>query len=467
LSVCIERGKVSIVLGGRIFSRIRIKGAKFFPCTQQNDYPTPDFVAESAKTAARAFHAPTRDVTLVVPKSWTTAKVAQLPATAKINLPKVVAFELDRLTPLTADEALYDFVTLEETGERLSLFLAVCRSDVVMPYVKALADKGITAGRVATRASAMASCCSYLLRTPAVVFAEMRPGGYEGGFLIGRKLAASFSGTFDGEGFDERAGRVKIGMERAAAPYRNGGDVTTAITIRDGGIGEASAKDAFAAATVLTDVERKRLHMKTALPMLDLAESGAIVQSLWPKAEGLDLLARGYRKKAKSPIGLTVLLLVAIVALAVVQAVMPINIEQGKLNEIERQIKALKPAVRQVEALKKDIDVQEKENAAIADFKKGRPLTINLMREITKILPKTAWLTRARITDTAVDLEGYAGSAAEILPKLEASPFLKKVEFASPTFRDTRLNADRFVIKMEVENGKKADSGGSKGGIKE
>ena len=38
-----------------------------------------------------------------------------------------------------------------------------------------------------------------------------------------------------------------------------------------------------------------------------------------------------------------------------------------------------------------------------------------------------------------------------ILPKLEDSRYFKKVEFASPTIRDTRLKADRFIIKMEIE----------------
>jgi hypothetical protein len=56
-----------------------------------------------------------------------------------------------------------------------------------------------------------------------------------------------------------------------------------------------------------------------------------------------------------------------------------------------------------------------------------------------------------RVSETTVDLEGYASSATGLLSKLEASPFFKKVEFSSPTFRDTRMNADRFNIKMEIE----------------
>jgi hypothetical protein len=79
-------------------------------------------------------------------------------------------------------------------------------------------------------------------------------------------------------------------------------------------------------------------------------------------------------------------------------------------------------------------------------------MTIDLLKEITLLLPKYAWLARVHITDTNVDIEGYASSSpTAILPKLEASRYFKKVEFASPTFRDVRLNADRFAIKMEIE----------------
>jgi Tfp pilus assembly protein PilN len=91
---------------------------------------------------------------------------------------------------------------------------------------------------------------------------------------------------------------------------------------------------------------------------------------------------------------------------------------------------------------------------------------LNILKELTTVLPKTSWLTRVRITETNVEIEGYAGSATELLPKLEASPFFKKAEFASPTFRDARMNSDRFIIKMEIEGIKKAEGTTVKNGKK-
>jgi general secretion pathway protein L len=114
-----------------------------------------------------------------------------------------------------------------------------------------------------------------------------------------------------------------------------------------------------------------------------------------------------------------------------------------------------KEEVRKIEALKKELDSLNNEITTINNFKENRPMTLNILKELTSILPKTAWLTRARITESTVEIEGYASSASMLLPKLEASNYFKKAEFASPTFRDARMNADRFNIKMEIEGIKK------------
>ena len=104
----------------------------------------------------------------------------------------------------------------------------------------------------------------------------------------------------------------------------------------------------------------------------------------------------------------------------------------------------MKPLKRKLTPLAKERDI-------ISDFKNSRQMAIGLLKELTLLIPKDAWLTRVRISENQVNIEGYAPSATLLVPKLEASPFFKKVEFASPTYRDPKLNQDRFQIKMEIE----------------
>jgi general secretion pathway protein L len=182
-----------------------------------------------------------------------------------------------------------------------------------------------------------------------------------------------------------------------------------------------------------------------------------VIESLWPEAGGLNLLGRGRQTTDKHPVALTVILAVVVIALCALYLVVPIRIEGAKLAEMDRQIALRKDEIKKVEALKRDVAALEGDIAAINNFKANRPMVLNILKELTTVLPKTAWLTRTRVTETTVDIEGYAGSATELIPKLEASLYFTKTEFASPTFRDARMNADRFTIKMEIEGAKKAE----------
>jgi len=97
----------------------------------------------------------------------------------------------------------------------------------------------------------------------------------------------------------------------------------------------------------------------------------------------------------------------------------------------------------------------ESEIAAIDNFKNNSTVFLSIMKELTVILPANAWLTRIKITETMVEIEGYADAATDIMPKLEASSYFRKAEFTSATTRDPKKNVDRFAIKMEIGDDKK------------
>ena len=176
-----------------------------------------------------------------------------------------------------------------------------------------------------------------------------------------------------------------------------------------------------------------------------------MLESLWPKASGLNLLGKGLRRNLKKDVAMTVILIVMLLAAWVPYIALPLQREEKRLEEINRQIILRKEEVKKVEALRKEVEALNDETNAIRDFKETKPMALTILKELTTILPKDTWLTRTRIAETTAEIEGYAKSASEILPKLEQSKYLKKVEFAQPTIRDPRMDSDRFVIKMELE----------------
>jgi Tfp pilus assembly protein PilN len=144
-------------------------------------------------------------------------------------------------------------------------------------------------------------------------------------------------------------------------------------------------------------------------------------------------------------------LLAILAAIGLIWLLSPLQSADTKITAIESEIASRRGEVKKIETMKNDLESLEKDISVIRTFGGSRATMLNLTREMTTVLPRDTWLSRLRITESTVEIEGYASQATEILPKLEASPRFKKVEFAAPTARDTRLNADRFIIKMEIE----------------
>jgi hypothetical protein len=460
IAVVIEKKGFTLLQGVRVFSAIRAGTPRSFQFPEDG-YPLPEVVAANIRRALDDSAPGPKEVTLVIPRTWTMARGVALPSTVKENLSQAVAFEFDRLTPIVADQALYDFSPVREEAEKVSFLLTACRKDVVLPYVEALAAQNLKVKGVTTALSSMAFACGYLLDKKDAAFLHILPDGFEGAFLVDGALASAFGGPFNGGGAQEKIDQAIEAMENAGASDTDGVPPALGVLSSDPSVTPAMLKGALGSAVSLGEINGKGSWTKAGISASSLAAAGSIFASLWVKARGTNLLSQGNRHRERGPIIPTLLFLIAIAAMVVVRGVMPLSIEERRLEGINRQIGLLKPAVRQVEALKKEIEGREKEMAAMEGFKKGHPMTIDLLREVTRVLPKNAWLTRARITEKTVDLEGYAVSPAEILPKFESSPLFKKVEFASPTFRDTRQGTDRFVIKMEIEQaGKEEESNG-------
>ena len=92
--------------------------------------------------------APTR-VLMMPPEDILTRSVS-LPAQVRANLPQVIRYELDRLSPFQASDVLYDFAPRPgpKGAQRVNVDLALCRRDVADVWVKRLRDAGSPIDRI-------------------------------------------------------------------------------------------------------------------------------------------------------------------------------------------------------------------------------------------------------------------------------------------------------------------------------
>ncbi|WP_296805032.1 PilN domain-containing protein [Thiocapsa sp.] len=92
---------------------------------------------------------PTR-VLMMPPEDILTRSVS-LPSQVRANLPQVIRFELDRLSPFQAGDVLYDFLAKPgpKGAPRLRVELALCRRDLAAAWVKRMRDAGAPIDRIA------------------------------------------------------------------------------------------------------------------------------------------------------------------------------------------------------------------------------------------------------------------------------------------------------------------------------
>lgn len=470
ISVSIGKGSLSVAYGTKILSAMSLKGLKTYPLEESGRYPQPEEMISSLALAVNEFGAPRVALTLIIPKAWAIIRTVEFPSTVRENLASVVAFEMDRLTPFTSDEAFFDFKVLKEDGGRITLLLMAARSDAVMPYLNSLAANGFTVNRITVDIAGISAFCGQEGKDSDVLFIGIDEKEYEGAQFTGGSMVKVFSGSFKSTDETAKVDEVSAHLKKLIEESKELGrspKVTAHIKGSSPSIGEL-LKVRISVPVSLLKPSYARIQFLQPLQDIPYGTVGSLIESLQAGRNGLNLLKKGVQTKQKPPVAFTIILMIAIVVIWVAYLLAPLRGERQRLAEITQTASSLKAAVKKVEDLKKEAADLNAEIDLIKNFKEERPLVLTLMKELTTVIPKTTWLTRVRITETGVDIEGYAASASELLPKLEASKLFQKVEFASPTFRDVKMNSDRFVIKMEIEGIKKGSETAQKtdGGAK-
>lgn len=448
-----EKGEISVAVGSRFFSRINNIRAKKYLFSEK-EYPSPEFLTSCLSLARAELKAENYRLTLSLPKAWVVIKTVDYPSSVLENISNVMAFELDRITPFNPENAYFDFRIFKEETGKVNLLVAAVRTDLVDPYLKAIQEKGFKVDQITVNLLGLGTLCRFRYKTDQVLFVGIDDKQYEGLIYLSDNTLKVFSGLLPGE--DEKT--IVTGIQQEIGPSNSnsgesGAFEETVFYLKDINPSlKAEIKSRMEGPVQFLDEAdmgfESRGGKQGQLPYIAV---GGILESLWIRSLGINLLLKGLHKKSKPALGITILLVLALAVLFGIYWITPIEVEKERLQNIEKQIATKKVEIKKINNLKQEIESIYKEVFLINDFKQSKPLSSNILKELTLVMPKNTWLTRVRIFESQVNIEGYSPSATLLISKLEASDLFKKVEFSAPTFRDPRQNMDRFQIKMELE----------------
>ena len=124
--------------------------------------------------------------------------------------------------------------------------------------------------------------------------------------------------------------------------------------------------------------------------------------------------------------------------------------QQRQLALADREMRLLQTKMKKVNEFNRIVQDQRVRLAYLRTTVRGRVRPPEILRELTGLLPDTAYLSELTFRDRTVEITGVAPSASQLLPAIEASPLFSGVEFSAPIVAQG-AGLERFRIRMRLE----------------
>jgi len=166
---------------------------------------------------------------------------------------------------------------------------------------------------------------------------------------------------------------------------------------------------------------------------------------------GVNLLPVEKRpKRGVWPRRLQSLLIVVSLSLLLAATLLPLWQQRALVIRLQQQVDILQKDSGQVLNLREQLEKAAVSSRFLLQKKHSNPPIIELLRELTAILPDNTWLERLQIKGDALQLIGQSSSASALVGVIEESKLLGRVAFASPVTNDRRTGKERFVLDVHV-----------------
>jgi general secretion pathway protein L len=114
-------------------------------------------------------------------------------------------------------------------------------------------------------------------------------------------------------------------------------------------------------------------------------------------------------------------------------------------DRLAQAIRALDAEVRTVEGLSADLTQKRRLLENIRSIEKSDVRALPILRELTERVPQDAWLRTFTMDKQGLEITGQATAANQLIPLLENSPSLTRVEFTAPVTKAG--DKEQFRIK--------------------
>ena len=397
---------------------------------------------------------PSATLFLGIPREAAVLRYVEFPLAVKENLRDSLRYQLEKYVPFPPEELYFDYQVISEDKktDKLKLLLVVVKRDLVDPYIsleKTLGRRlsGIEVSSTAC-ANFFASQFGVAEKSPYVLI-HTRKGGIEidllqSGFLVYSRPMdkIQWDANFQSQ-VSQRLNRLKEEVKGPQALLK---------TV----VWNMEREDPLSA--YLKEEDGFEVHLfdpsSAGIPSTDMVTAyGLALKGSRELPTDINLLPGELRKKP-SKMGYYAMfgLMGVVVFLALAWVGGTIFNTQRYVNQLDKELSRLNAEIANLEQIEVEYNRIEQRIDLLNLLRKDRLMVLDIVRELSEQIPKSAWLLRLTYSDkdSKIQIEGWADSASDLIPALEGSPLFKNVGFLSPITRSS-AGKERFRIGLELE----------------
>jgi len=387
-----------------------------------------------------------RTVAIGLSRSTVTVKPIDLPAVAG-GTQDMVKFELERHLPIPADDAAFDFAPLPlepdvevVPGEGTRVLIVAADRRLIDAALRLAEEAKLRPVSITVAAHDLLALVETDRRHRIV---WLHRNGDTAELLLVHDSMVVFSRSFGAS--DDATLLAETRRSLAGARWRScdaiwvSGDGAAAAPFLDLGVPISDPPWTARA-------ERRLAQIAEPRGALELAVATASNRSI----RSLDLIPAAIKpRRFTRQEMMTGGALVATLLLALAALLVPGFVESRRLARLNGEIARIDPDVRAIEKVARELDHKRQLLGTVEKINASSLQPLAVLRELTEILPSDAWITYLAFDSKGVELTGQAGAASNLIPLLENSPRLERVEFASPVTRGR--DREQFRIRAAWE----------------
>ena len=143
-------------------------------------------------------------------------------------------------------------------------------------------------------------------------------------------------------------------------------------------------------------------------------------------------------------------LVVLVLAFDAAAAYVPLWVKINVLSDLQRRIEVIKPNTAEALQLEQTLNALHARQAHLIALKRQAPSMAEIVAELARVLPDSAWLDQLQVRDGRIQFAGFAAETAGLLSAIDESSLLSDVRTEWP-IAAAAPDSDRFDISARIE----------------